>query len=67
MSLEMPKVKIGKCYPISYFTNFDETFEAKNGVFSFKGYQFERVGRNQLKVLCFQQEINNASNSSRRN
>lgn len=48
---KMPKAKVGKVYPITYFSNYDETFKASNGIFEFRNWQFERIARNKIKVV----------------
>lgn len=47
----MPAAKVGKVYPLSYFSNFDKCFKPSNGIFTYKGWRFERVARNKVKVL----------------
>ena len=47
----LPGIKTGKTYPISYFSNYDPAFRAKDGVFEYRGVKFERVGRNKIAVL----------------
>jgi hypothetical protein len=48
---KLPGFKTGKTYPISYFTNYDRDFRARDGIFEYKGVKFERVGRNKISVL----------------
>lgn len=47
----MPKAKVGKTYPVSYFAQVNQRFQPKAGIFEFLGWKFERMGRNQVKVL----------------
>lgn len=48
---KMPPVKVGKTYPVTYFTQVNSAFQPKSGIFDWGGWKFERVGRNQVKVL----------------
>lgn len=57
----MPKAKLGKVYPVTYFSNYDNAFRPANGTFNYKGWQFERVARNKVKVLAMPEKDNATS------
>lgn len=50
-NIPMPPAKVGKTYPITYFSNYNKAFKAREGEFELYGWKFERIGRNQIKVL----------------